>query len=101
MSQGSRKSKRSQLRRCVGGWHDVDILDVKRNLNRKVWYQDFQTLRNGAEMLLTGCIARKNPRGFLYYQAELKDLQANSRVITGIEKIREITEGENDGIKTG
>lgn len=47
----------------------MNISEVKRNLERTVLY-------NGAEYILTGCIIRRGN-----YQAEIKDLNANSALL--------------------
>jgi hypothetical protein len=52
----------------------VNISEVKRNLERKVLY-------NGAKYILTGCIIRRCITGQFYYQAEIKDLNANSALL--------------------
>lgn len=49
----------------------MNISQVKRSLGRKVLY-------NGTEYILTGCIIRRGITGKFYYQAEIKDLNANS-----------------------
>lgn len=52
----------------------MNISEVKRNLERKVLY-------NGAKYILTGCIIRRGITGKFYYQAEIKDLNANSSLL--------------------
>jgi hypothetical protein len=52
----------------------VNISEVKRNLEQKVLY-------NGAKYILTGCIIRRGTTGQFYYQAEIKDLNANSALL--------------------
>jgi len=52
----------------------MNISKVKRSLGRKVLY-------NGTEYILTGCIIRQNITGQFYYQAEIKDLNANSALL--------------------
>lgn len=52
----------------------MNISEVKRNLERTVLY-------NGAEYILTGCIIRRSITGKFYYQAEIKDLNANSALL--------------------
>lgn len=52
----------------------MNISQVKRSLGRKVLY-------NGTEYILTGCIIRQNITGQFYYQAEIKDLNANSALL--------------------
>lgn len=51
----------------------MNISQVKRSLGRKVLY-------NGTEYILTGCIIRRSITGKFYYQAEIKDLNANSAI---------------------
>lgn len=53
----------------------MNISEVKRNLERKVLY-------NGAKYILKGCIIRRGIiTGKFYYQAEIKDLNANSALL--------------------
>lgn len=52
----------------------MNISEVKRNLEQKVLY-------NGAKYILTGCIIRRGTTGQFYYQAEIKDLNANSALL--------------------
>lgn len=52
----------------------MDISQVKKNLGRKVIY-------NETEYLFSGCIIRPDEQHGFYYQAELQDLKANSSVI--------------------
>lgn len=52
----------------------MNISQVKRSLGRKVLY-------NGTEYILTGCIIRRSITGKFYYQAEIKDLNANSALL--------------------
>nr|DAD68641.1 MAG TPA: hypothetical protein [Siphoviridae sp. ctABi4] len=52
----------------------MNISQVKRSLGRKVLY-------NGAKYILTGCIIRRGITGKFYYQAEIKDLNANSALL--------------------
>lgn len=52
----------------------MNISEVKRNLERKVLY-------NGAKYILKGCIIRQGTTGKFYYQAEIKDLNANSALL--------------------
>lgn len=61
----------------------MNISEVKRNLGRKVKYND-------TEYLFTGCTLRKDENGF-YYQAEIKDLSAKSALIfCRLEDIKEM-----------
>lgn len=52
----------------------MNISEIKRSLGRKVLY-------NGTEYILTGCIIRRGITGKFYYQAEIKDLNANSALL--------------------
>ena len=52
----------------------MNISEVKRSLGRKVLY-------NGTEYILTVCIIRRGITGKFYYQAEIKDLNANSALL--------------------
>ena len=61
----------------------MDIRMAKKNNQVEVGYK-------GHTYILNACILRKNKNGW-FYQAELKDLFANSVVITSLEKVEEIT----------
>lgn len=62
----------------------MNISQVKRSLGRKVLY-------NGTEYILTGCIIRRSITGKFYYQAEIKDLNANSALLyCRLEELEEI-----------
>lgn len=53
----------------------MKIGDVKKALNRKVWFRD-------AEYVLTGCMIRKDVKtNQFYYQAELLDKRTNNSVV--------------------
>lgn len=65
----------------------MDILDVKRNLNKTVYYSDFYNIPTPSPFTLTACIARKDSRGFLKYQAELTDNTKRAVIIVPIEKV--------------
>lgn len=43
----------------------MDILEVKQNLNKTVYYSDFYNIPEPTPFILNACIARKDPRGFL------------------------------------
>lgn len=60
----------------------MDIVDVKKNLNRKVSFRN-------AEYVLTGCIIRKNKKSQqFFYQAELLDVVTNNSVmIAGLKEV--------------
>lgn len=59
----------------------MEISEVKSKLNTKVEY-------NGVEYILSGCILRKNDDGQLVYQAEIKDVKANSVIICRLSDMR-------------
>lgn len=54
----------------------MKLEEVKRQLNKPVRYE---TAGGDREYLLTGCILRKNDKGY-FYQAELQDI-ANQKSI--------------------
>lgn len=64
----------------------MNIEEVKRNINQKVLYPLYG---KDTEYILLACILRKNNAGF-FYQAEIKDLKANSVLIVKIEDIKPI-----------
>lgn len=59
----------------------MEISEVKSRLNTKVEY-------NGVQYILSGCILRKNDDKQLVYQAEIKDVKANSIIICGLKDIK-------------
>lgn len=59
----------------------MEISEVKSRLNTKVEY-------NKVEYILSGCILRKNDDGNLVYQAEIKNVKANSVIICGLKDIK-------------
>ena len=61
----------------------MNIEAVKKNLNRSVIYKDIKDV-----YILTACIIRKNDNGF-FYQAEIKDKNANSLIFCKLEDITE------------
>lgn len=68
----------------------MDISRVKFNLNKKVRLK-LERHFVDTEYILTGCILRKNPdNNKLFYQAELKDLNAKSVIIASLEDVSEI-----------
>lgn len=70
----------------------MKIEEVKRNLNCKVIY------KNSSEYVLTACIIRKNEKTDKYfYQAELRDIIANSVIICRLIDISPITGTGKDG----
>lgn len=63
----------------------MKIEDIKRNLNKKVNYSG-----NTDTYRLTGCMLRRNEKGF-YYQAELSDTKnGKSLLICRLEDIEAI-----------
>lgn len=61
----------------------MDISKVKRNLGRKILYND-------TEYVLSACIIRISEEGF-FYQAEIQDITAlRSVVICRLEDLKEI-----------
>lgn len=62
----------------------MKIEDVKKNLNKAVTYKD-----NSNTYILTGCIIRKNQKGY-YYQAEILDtVHGNSVIICSLDDVTE------------
>lgn len=74
----------------------MDILDVKRNMNKTVYFSDFNNIKNPTPFTLTACIARKDPKGFLHYSLELTDKTAHSVIIAPIEKVSLNKEVQHD-----
>ena len=74
---------------------DMDISEVKRNLNQIVIYHsDFGELK----FKLTGCTLRKDNNNNYFYQAEIMDLKAkHSLTICDLNKISAIK--KCDGVK--
>lgn len=66
----------------------MDIGRVKYKLNHIVRLTDERYDLN-AEYILTGCIIRQNEQGF-YYQAELKDVKANSVLVVSLKNVMEM-----------
>lgn len=63
----------------------MKLEEVKRNLNKPVQYETAGGVR---EYLLTGCILRKNEKGY-FYQAELQDTaNRNSILICRLEMVK-------------
>lgn len=68
----------------------MKIEEVKRNLNKPVKLNNPKLYIDGSEYTLTGCIIRKNDKGF-YYQAELRDIRhENCTLICRLEEIEKI-----------
>ena len=65
----------------------MDILEVKQNLNKTVYYSDFYNIPEPTPFILNACIARKDPRGFLKYSLELLDKTKHAVIIVPIEKV--------------
>ena len=40
----------------------MDILEVKQNLNKTVYYSDFYNIPEPTQFILNACISRKDPR---------------------------------------
>ena len=66
----------------------MDILEVKQNLNKTVYYSDFYNIPEPTPFILNACIARKDPRGFLKYSLELLDKTKHAVIIVPIEKVK-------------
>lgn len=66
----------------------MDILEVKQNLNKTVYYSDFYNIPEPTQFILNACIARKDPRGFLKYSLELLDKTKYAVIIVPIEKVK-------------
>ena len=63
----------------------MKLEEVKRHLNKPVQYE---TAGGAKEYLLTGCILRKNEKGY-FYQAELQDTaNCNSVLICRLERVK-------------
>ncbi len=58
----------------------MEVKDVKSRLNTDVEYQ-------GSKYKFTSCILRKGNDGNLFYQAEIKDVKANSIIICKLSDI--------------
>lgn len=58
----------------------MEIAKVKSSLGQPVKYRE-------SDYIFSGCILRKNSDGVLTYQAEIKDVQANSIIICRLEDI--------------
>lgn len=67
----------------------MKIEEVKRNLNKIVTYSN-RDIQQG-KYKLTGCIIRRAGNKF-YYQAELKDLKAESLIIASLENVNALEE---------
>ena len=67
----------------------MDLLDIKRNLNKAVVFTDKLGII-GHKFLLCAVIARKNEAGDFVYTVELSDINANSVAITTLDKIEEV-----------
>lgn len=58
----------------------MEIADVKRNLNKPVWY-------GGHKYIFTGCMLRRDDNGF-YYQAELREQKARAVLMCRLEEVK-------------
>ena len=63
----------------------MTLEEVKRNMNKAVKY------KGSTRYELAACILRKNENGF-FYQAELKDVKANSVIICKLEDVEGVLE---------
>lgn len=73
----------------------MKLSQVKSRLNRLVYYDTGQLDLNGCsikDFILTACILRKDRKGFLYYQAELKEQSSKNTLIVPLEKVLNINE---------
>lgn len=68
----------------------MDLLDIKRNLNKAVVFTDKRLGVIGHKFLLSAVIARKNEAGDFVYTVELSGINANSVTITTLDKIEEV-----------
>ena len=64
----------------------MEIADVKKNLNKMVLFSLYDTEK---EWLFVGCTLRKRGAEF-YYQAELKEVEANAVIIARLEDVKPI-----------
>lgn len=71
----------------------MDLLDIKRNLNKAVVFTDERLGIIGHKFLLSAVIARKNEAGDFVYTVELSGINANSVTITTLDKIEEVKNG--------
>lgn len=65
----------------------MDISEVKKNLNKLVIYQPTKESK-ATDYYLTGCILRCNKETKkIFYQAEIKDTNANSIMIVDLSQV--------------
>lgn len=65
----------------------MDISEVKKNLNKLVIYQPTKE-STATDYYLTGCILRRNKETKkIFYQAEIKDTNANSIMIVDLSQV--------------
>ncbi len=65
----------------------MDISEVKKNLNKVVIYQPTKESEQ-KDYYLTGCTLRKDTETKkCFYQAEIKDMAANSIMIVGLSQV--------------
>lgn len=65
----------------------MDISEVKKNLNKLVIYQPTKESK-ATDYYLTGCILRRNKETKkIFYQAEIKDINANSIMIVDLSQV--------------
>ena len=78
----------------IGG-DKMELSQVKSRLNRLVYYDTGQLNINDCsikDFILTACILRKNKKGILYYEAELKGINGRNTIIVPLEKVLNINE---------
>lgn len=68
----------------------MNLLDIKRNLNKAVVFTDKRLGVIGHKFILSAVIAKKNEAGNFVYTAKLLDINANSEAITTLDKIEEV-----------
>lgn len=69
----------------------MQLNQIKSSLGKTVYYDDYQINFSGNSLnnyVFSGCVLRKNSKGKLFYQAELKDPNRNSVLIVPLEKVK-------------
>ncbi len=69
----------------------MQLNQIKSSLGKIVYYDDYQINFLGNSMhnyVFSGCVLRRNSRGKLFYQAELKDPSCNLALIVPLEKLK-------------
>lgn len=65
----------------------MDISEVKKNLNKLVTYQPTKESK-AIDYYLSGCILRRDTKTRdIFYQAEIKDIKANSVMIVDLSQV--------------